>query len=201
MIARQPTLISVHDYLELEAHSPERHEYMRGQVYAMTGGSMEHARIAGNVVTACNNQLGNRGCGVFGSDLRVKSPAWLYAYPDVSVVCGEPILQVENGQPSLLNPQLIVEVLSPSTEGYDQGNKFHGYRAIPTLTAYVLIAQDRPWVEVRLKNADGDWVMHVVEGPELIAEVPPLDLRLECSAIYQNVRWPEPPPNPDANPA
>jgi len=65
----------------------------------------------------------------------------------------------------------------------------------------VLIAQDCPWVEVRLKNADGDWVMHVVEGSELVAEVPPLDLHLECSAIYQNVRWPEPPPNLDANPA
>jgi Uma2 family endonuclease len=109
-------------------------------------------------------------------------------------------LQVENGQPSLLNPQMIVEVLSPSTEGYDQGNKFHGYRAIPTLVAYVLIAQHRPWVEIRLKNDVGDWVMHVVEGADLMAEVPPLGLRLTGSAIYQNVRWPEPPPNPESNP-
>jgi Uma2 family endonuclease len=201
MFARQASFVPVQEYLEVEARHPERHEYLRGTLYAMTGGSESHALISGNIGRSVGNQIAGRGCRVYTADLRVKSPSLLYAYPDVSVVCGEPILQVEKGQPSLLNPQMIVEVLSPSTEGFDQGNKFHGYRSIPTLVAYVLVAQDRPWVEVRQKNDEGDWVMHVVEGADLIAEVPPLGLRLTGEAIYQNVRWAEPPPAADEEPS
>ncbi len=192
MIVRHDSSMTVEEYLKLDAASPFRHEYFPGRSYSLQGDALERSRIAVNVLATCSIQLASKGYGIFGSDLRLKSPSGFYAYPDVSITNSEAYTQMEHDREYLLNPQMIVEVLSPSTEGYDQGNKFHGYRSIPTLAAYVLIAQDRPFVEVRLKNDEGNWVIHFAEGIDLVIAIPPLGLRLTGAKIYRNVRWPEP---------
>ena len=147
MAKREERYITVEEYLAFEGASLEKHEYLDGRIYAMSGAMPNHNRVSANVLASLHAQFRGRGCEVFGSDMKVRVPATgLYTYPDVTALCGEARFD-PGDQGVLLNPSVIVEVLSPSTEAYDRGTKFSHYRKIDSLREYVLIAQDRVRVE------------------------------------------------------
>ena len=146
-------------YLAFERTSAEKHEYFDGEVYAMTGASATHNLIVGNVVASLHAQLRQKPCLVYPSDMRVKTPSTiLYTYPDVSVVCSEPQFE-DPAADTLLNPVVIIEVLSPSTERYDRGKKFQHYRMLGSLQEYVLIAQDSYRIERFTRQPDDNWLL------------------------------------------
>ena len=140
---RKPHLLTPEAYLTLEESAPEKNEYVDGEIFAMTCASEPHNLIVVNTVRELGNQLKKRPCKVYASDMRVKvSPTGLFTYPDVVVVCGQAQFD-DSHRDTLLNPTLIVEVLSESTEAYDRGRKFEHYRKLESLAEYVLIAQHR----------------------------------------------------------
>lgn len=189
----QPKLrLSPREYLERERLADYKSEYYDGEVFAMSGGTRNHSLIATNVSTSLNLALRGSGCLVFNSDLRVHIPeAGLYTYPDVSVVCGEERF-LDDEQDTLVNPVLVVEVLSPSTERYDRGQKFAFYRALGSLREYVLVAQDRPSVEVFRKNDEGRWELYEAQGGAVALASVGCTLRLED--LYAGVSFDAPPP-------
>jgi len=148
------------EYLAWEQAQPTRHEYRDGQVVAMAGASSNHNEIVANVLGELRAVLRETACRVFASDMRLAIPAArLYTYPDASVVCDPPEYEDES-RVTLLNPTVIVEVLSDSTESYDRGKKFRYYRSIPSFRDYLLVAQDDVWVEHHVRAPDGSWVLH-----------------------------------------
>ena len=182
---------TVKEYADYEKHSQMRHEYVKGVVYAMTGGSPTHALIGGNVYVAFDNQLSDGPCHPYNSDLGISILAEsAYTYPDVSVVCGD-----EDFDPlfpdRLLNPILVVEVLSRSTEEYDRTTKFNLYKAIPSLQHYLLVRQDRVHVTHHSRQGD-DWPS--VEFSALTDEIalPDLNCTLRLKDIYKRVTWDHP---------
>src|SRR5215471_4535044 len=147
MSLRQRQLLTVQEYLATERRSQSRSEYNKGEVVAFAGASRRHNRIVTNLVTALDTQLRGEPCNVYSSDMRVKiSAAGIYAYPDVVVTCGTELFEDEI-KDTLLNPLVLVEVLSESTEAYDRGTKLEHYRSIDSLGEYLLVTQDRPRVE------------------------------------------------------
>lgn len=156
-------------YLMLEEDSGVKHEFSAGQVWAMSGGTPEHAAVAGNVLTLLNVQLTGKKCRVFTADLRVRITATgLGTYPDVSVVCGRLELDPEDAKRhTITNPRVLVEVLSPSTEAYDRGEKLRHYQQIPSVEEIVLVAHDRPEIEIVRREADGSWSRHMARAGEL----------------------------------
>lgn len=178
--------VSPEDYLAMERRSEARSEYLDGEIFAMTGASERHNLLAGNLYTAFRAQLRPRGCRVYVSDMRVKvSATGLYTYPDVIVVCGKP--QFEGAEvDTLLNPQVIVEVLSKSTEDYDRGTKFVHYRTIPSLAEYLLVAQDRVHVEHHLRQNEG-WLLTETDRLEDVLEIPSVGARLDLTEVYDAV--------------
>lgn len=174
-------------YLEIERQAETRNEYFDGEMFAMSGGSRAHSRLSVNVTALLNGILAGRPCEVFNSDMRVKVEATdLYTYPDVSVVCGEPRLE-DAHQDTLLNPLLIVEVLSPSTERYDRGTKFHHYRQISSLMEYVLVSQDEARIERFQRLPDGEWSLRVASGLDAELSLSSIDVTLKLADVYHKV--------------
>src|SRR5258708_8259829 len=157
------------EYLRLEREAETKSEFHDGQMFAMAGGSPNHAHLSSRIAAILDRQM-PPGCRTFSSDLRIKvAPAGLYTYADCTVICGE--LQLYGDQEDVvLNPLLIVEVLSPSTEGYDRGKKFELYRTIESFREYLLVHQDRRHVEHYSKQEDGSWLLreHSGEGGSLV---------------------------------
>ena len=179
------------EYLELERKAETKSEYYRGEIFAMSGASRAHNRIAMNLSALVWNQLRGRPCDVFGSDMRVKVEiSGLYTYPDLSALCGEPQFDDEHTD-TLLNPSVLVEVLSPSTEDYDRGGKFELYRQIESLREYVVVAQDRLLVEHHTRQDDGSWrlVDYKDKGGEL--HLASIECRLRLEDIYDKVEFPQ----------
>lgn len=173
------------EYLALEAVAETRHEYFGGYIVAMAGAEFEHNQIAQNVRTELTYALADRPCDIVGSDQRVLVEAvGEYFYPDVVVTRLEPTL-VDPKPRSLTNPQLIVEVLSESTEQHDRGEKWVAYRSIPTLTDYVMIASTRREVEHYHRLPDGSWALRVLQraGMTTLGNGAVLDL----DALYRRV--------------
>jgi Uma2 family endonuclease len=154
------------DYLALERSSLEKHEYVNGERFGMAGGTPLHAAICANVARALGNALRGKGCGVASSDLRVHVPqTHLYTYPDVTVVCGR-IETLATDDTVIVNPALIVEVLSESTEAYDRGAKFAHYERLPSLSGYLLVASDGRRLE-HFQRVPGDrWLRSVLDARE-----------------------------------
>ncbi len=148
------THYTVEDYLTLERSASYKSEFRDGQIYAMTGASRKHNLVSGNIYRELSMQLKKRSCEAYINDMRVKATEALsYYYPDVAVVCGTP--QFEDAQvDTLLNPTLLIEVLTPSTEAYDRGKKFAHYRKIASLREYLLVAQDQPNIERYVRRGD-----------------------------------------------
>jgi Uma2 family endonuclease len=180
-------LLSPQEYLAQERRAAFRSEYLRGEVFAMAGASYEHTLIKDNLARETGNQLKNGPCRVLTSDMRVKVNATgLYTYPDLVIVCDPPEFE-DTDVDTLINPRVVVEILSDSTEGYDRGAKFAHYRQIPSLQEYVLIAQDRPLVERYVRQPDNGWLMTEVAALSetfLFASVP---ARILLTDIYAGV--------------
>lgn len=148
------------EYLAWEQEQGSKHEYLDGDIFAMAGATAEHNQIVTNVLGELRAALRDKPCRVFASDMRLKIPeTGLYTYPDASVVCGQPVYE-DDKRLTLMNPTVIVEVLSESTESYDRGKKFRHYRSIPSLRDYLLVAQDGVWVEHYVRTADEGWILH-----------------------------------------
>ncbi len=172
------------EYLELEKGSEQHHEFVDGYVYAMSGGSPDHSRLASNVIGLLSAQLAGRPCQAFTSDLRVRVlETGLATHPDVSVFGGN-LERDPTDKNTATNPMLIVEVLSPSTERYDRDEKFSHYRRIPSLASYVLISQEEQRLEVFSRNADGSWTLR--ETREGAAALDEIGCRLSVEAVYRN---------------
>lgn len=175
------------EYLEIERSSPVKHEFYAGRMYAMAGASVTHNLIAGNLFGTLYAQLGGSECVPFVSDLRVKvDTVGSYVYPDVVVACGA--LQCEDHhEDTLLNPKVVIEVLSPSTEAYDRGEKFRQYREIESLQEYVLVSQEDYLVEHFSRADDGRWMLTDARGLDGRIELLSLGCELPLSRIYARV--------------
>ncbi|GAC1351925.1 MAG: hypothetical protein NVS3B20_06550 [Polyangiales bacterium] len=172
------------EYLALEASSNVKHEYLEGQIYAMAGGTPEHAALAATVVGLLFPQLREGRCRAYDSDLRVRvRDTGLATYPDVTVVCGARERDPDDAQ-AVINPTLIIEVLSRSTERYDRGEKFEHYQRIATLREYVLVSQPEHKVEVFSRGLANSWSARVfVDGD--VAELPAIGAQLDVRELYQ----------------
>lgn len=190
MSALPVTKLTIEEYIELDKNSEDRYEYFDGEVFAMAGGSPNHSRLSVDVCSILREKLRGKPCEVFNADMRINVPtAFPYRYPDASVVCGEPIFDEIQGQYRLVNPLLIVEVLSPTTENYDQGKKFTAYQSIESFREYLLIAQDRPHVIQYVKQSKSRWLRIEHEG--LISEVQleSLNIALTLAELYERVTF------------
>ncbi len=175
------------EYLQLEEIAEVKHEFLEGQVWALAGGSPEHAAMIGNVTTLLNVQLRGQRCRVFTTELRVRVKATgLGTYPDVSVVCGrlERDPDDRTGH-TAINPRVLVEVLSKSTEAYDRGEKLAHYQTIPTVDEIVLVAHDRQEVEVVRREPDGTWSRHLA-GQGAVARLACIACDLAVDEVYRD---------------
>lgn len=179
---------TVSEYLAREAASPEKHEYFRGEVFAMAGASPAHNRIASNIHWRLGQQLDGRECLPNLSDVLVNA-ASLYTYPDLSVVC-PPIEREQGPIEVLLNPKVLIEVLSPSTERYDRNIKFSHYRQIASVQEILLVQQDAPAIEHYARQPDGVWALTTAEGMAATIELPCIGCQLALSHVYANVEFP-----------
>lgn len=179
--------ITPEEYLRRENDAEFRSEYFRGEMFAMAGASANHNLIVGNCVQTLGQQLKKKPCRVYPSDLKLRIEATgLFTYPDLSVVCGEPQLESEGGD-VLLNPVVLVEVLSDSTEAYDRGKKFEHYRTIPSLKHYVLIAQDRHSIDCFSRQANGSWLLTSCQGLDEKVELDAIGSELVAAEVYDKV--------------
>lgn len=187
MAAQPHAGMTVEEYLAFERASAEKHEYRAGEIVAMVGASYRHNTIVGNVFASLRARLRNSSCRVNFSDLRVQIPGErLYTYPDLTVVCGPPRFS-DDRQDTLLNPQVIIEVLSPSTDAYDRGAKFRHYRSIESLREYVLIEQDSQRIEHFVRQANDLWLLSDTIGPDATLHLPTLDCAVPFAEIYEEV--------------
>lgn len=175
--------ISRETYLKNEQESDTRHEYYKGEVFAMTGGTFNHAAIGGNVYALMKNKSRSNACYPMNSDMRVQTPSGLDTYPDISVYCNQPDLT--DGQKTLLNPTIIFEVLSPSTRSYDRGDKFMLYRSITSLMDYVLIDSEQVFIEHFHRINRDEWLLH--EYRDLTDTLPlnSVEITLSLGDIYE----------------
>lgn len=189
--------ISPQAYLVAERLSETKHEYYNGDVYDMAGASRSHILIVSMITTILNNQLQGKTCSVYPNDMRVKvAKSGLYTYPDVVITCGEEIFD-DKHKDTLLNPLILIEVLSPSTESYDRGQKFQFYRQLPSLMEYVLISQETAHVENFTRQYDG-WLLTDAIGLEAAIRLDAIDCTLNLSDVYAKVTF-ESKPQTDAN--
>ena len=191
---------TVEEYLAFERESDTKHEYYDGEIFAMTGASLAHNLITGNLVAALNVSLRDTDCLVLPQDMRVHCPTGLYTYPDVTVVCGSPE-RLDERTDTLLNPLILFEVASPSTEAYDRGRKFGHYRTIVSLKEYVLVAQNRPTVDHFARQTGTDqWLMTSYSNLEQNIELPAIDGVLAMSDLFAKVEFPPEEPNGTGTP-
>jgi len=182
--------ITPEEYLYREKDAEFRSEYFRGEMFAMAGASANHNLIVLNTGASLREQLKKKPCRVYPSDLKLRiETTGLYTYPDLSVVCGEPQLET-NGGDVLLNPMVLVEILSDSTEAYDRGKKFEHYRTILSLKHYVLIAQDRHSIDCFSRQPDGCWVLTSCQELDGKVELEAIDSHLAASEVYDKVVFP-----------
>lgn len=184
-------LYTLAEYFSLEEKSAYKNEYYQGQIYQMAGGSGRHNQITINIAAILNVGLLDLPCITYSSDMRILIKEHeLYTYADVSVVCGE-VEFLPNREDTITNPVLLVEVLSKSTRSYDRGDKFEFYRSIPSLQYYLVIDQDRFFVEFHRKLPDGTWQLETLTDPGQIVQFPELgNLELRLARIYSKVTFP-----------
>jgi Uma2 family endonuclease len=190
MINPAKQFITPEEYLALEEKADHKSEYYNGEMFAMSGGSVNHNQIAVNITTALSRLFARKPCRVFMNDVRLHiTQSGLYTYPDVMVVCGK-IEFVPKRDDAVTNPIVIVEVWSDSTKAYDRGEKFAMYRHLPTLQEYVMIDQTRPYVE-HYRREGHFWVLEPLEQMEAILILPSLECEMPLTAMYEKVEWQE----------
>jgi Uma2 family endonuclease len=178
-------------YLEIERRAEFRSEYYRGVMYAMAGGSSAHSLIIVNFCGELRQAVKGQKCYVFQTDLRLRvSPAGLFTYPDMMVVCGDPAY-ADDRRDTVLNPILIVEVLSTSTERTDRGRKFADYGTLDSLREYVLVSQREPRIEIYRRQPNAPWLRSEVTGIDAILRIDCLDCNIPLAEIYDKVEFSE----------
>jgi Uma2 family endonuclease len=193
-IPNEPIRMSESDYLEFERQSEFKHEYINGEVFAMAGASDEHNLIVASLIRHIGNLVFGTNCKYYPSDTRVKVEATTsYHYPDVLVLCGEKKFAAGTFD-TLVNPTVIFEVLSPSTEAYDRGKKFADYRKIASLQDYVLISQDEASIESYTREKSGKWTLTEYKGLEAKLELSSIGVTLALADVYEQVSFDKEPP-------
>lgn len=183
-------MISAEEYLRREREAEERHEYDNGRISAMAGESPNHSRVCVNVTGEARARLKGKTCEAFSSNMKVcVSVAGKFYYPDLSVVCGEAKYH-DKERDALLNPKVIIEVLSPSTEKYDRSVKFQAYQQIESLTDFLLISQDKPLVEHFERQSGGQWLYTAHRELAAVVQLPSIDCQLPLAEIYDRVEFP-----------
>jgi Uma2 family endonuclease len=187
MSAIPKTKLTPDEYLEFERESEERHEYFNGEIFAMSGAKRNHNKIVANLSGLAWQHLKGKDCEFYPTDMRVFVPeTGLYTYPDLAVVCGEPVFQ-DNVFDTLLNPILLIEVLSETTESYDRGKKFQHYRSIESLQEYVLVSQDEARIEKYVKTGDGFWLLSEAVGLNSEIEFSSIECRVALAEVYDKI--------------
>lgn len=187
MSAIAKTFIPEEAYLKEERKALNKSEYYKGEIFAMAGASEKHNAIVGAILGELYGFLKGKSCKVYPSDLRVhNSENTLYTYPDVSVVCGKEEY-LDDEFDTLLNPTVLFEVLSPSTEDYDRGTKFKLYRSIPSLQNYILVSSTEYAVEIYTRKEDDEWVLNTVEEKNRHIHISAIDFDLSLRDIYSQV--------------
>jgi Uma2 family endonuclease len=183
--------ITPQEYLAIERQAKTKSEYLHGEMFAMSGASVRHNYITINLAGEIRQELKSRPCDILPADMRVKIDATgLYTYPDLSIVCGK--LQLEDASfDTLLNPAILIEVLSESTEKYDRGAKFKHYRQIASLREYVLVSQEEPLVERYTLQPDGTWVLQVFDAITGNFAFGSIDVQISMAEIYRGVEFGE----------
>lgn len=178
---------SIEDYLAIEESSEIRHEYLNGEIVAMTGASIVHNQIKQNISRFLDDALDAQGCNLYTSDMRVMvKDTGAYMYPDVVVVCGDIEKETKGGE-SLLNPTIIIEILSHSTESYDRGLKWAYYKLVPSLEEYLLVSQNRPYVEQYTRQTDNSWRYVTYEGIDSQIVFPSVGAELSLRSLHRKV--------------
>jgi Uma2 family endonuclease len=189
-LPQMKSVLTPEEYLALERQAETKSEYWQGEIYAMSGASRWHNLVAFNLAVVLGPQLKHRPCEAYSSDMRVKvTRAGLYIYPDVTVVCGKAEFE-DRELDTLLNPTVIIEVLSPSTEAYDRGAKFEFYRSLESLSDYLLVSQTSPTIEHYTRQPDDRWLLTAYKGLAVVAPIASIGCELRLTDVYDKVTWP-----------
>jgi Uma2 family endonuclease len=182
---------TVEEYLVFEAGTPEKHEYFNGEIFAMAGAKMDHDRILTNMIVHLGHKLRGGGCQTFTGDFRVFVEAnELFTYPDLSIVCGKPLTR-DDDEMHLMNPTVLIEVLSPSTKDYDRGDKFRLYQELPSLQEYILVDSKSVLLEQFVKNAAGDWIARRHSRLTDVVRMETTGAELALEEIYEGTQFPK----------
>lgn len=180
--------VTEEEYLQFERTSLEKHEFFRGEVYALAGASPRHNKIFSNLFIALGIRLKGKPCQPYGSDLRIHIPEnSLFTYPDISVCCGEFVIS-DIDKDTIIQPRLLFEILSPSTKDYDRGGKFRLYRDIPTLKEYVLLDSESIQVEAFQINNSGHWELEEYKDTSETLRLPALGIAVPLTEIYMGTK-------------
>jgi Uma2 family endonuclease len=181
------------EYLELELKAEYKSQYVGGEIFAMAGAQPWHIEVMGNIAGLLYNQFRGRPCKAYFAEMRVRvNVGDLWTYPDVAALCGEPKFEAASNPHSLLNPQVIFEVLSPSTEAFDRGDKFARYRLLDSLTDYVLVSSERMRVEHYVRQDDDCWMFKEYQQPDTRLPLASVGCELPLADIYERVTFPAP---------
>ncbi|MBI5799589.1 MAG: Uma2 family endonuclease [Verrucomicrobia bacterium] len=191
-LAQKNQRLTPTEYLAIERAAPTKSEFYDGEMFAMAGGTAVHSLIGSNATIEFGNKLRGKKCVPYNADLRIQvSATGLFTYPDLSVICGP--LQFADSDDTVTNPSVLVEVLSPSTEAYDRGQKFLQYRQIPTLREYLLVSQHEPLLELFVRQDTNLWSLREASGLDARLEIPSLEITVSLAEIYANVTFPPQP--------
>ena len=200
-LAQPKPIYTPEEYLNLERESDERHEYWDGEIFAMAGESPNHGTISTNLITELRQRTKGTDCRVFSKDMKIRSGSDIdlhkslkgfFSYPDIVIVCGA-LRMHDKVKDVILNPQVVIEVLSPATEKFDRGEKFKRYREnLPTLTDYVLVAQNYPLIDHFRRGAEdnGEWILTPVSDLEAIWKFKNLGISIPLADVYDGVEFP-----------
>ncbi|MEZ4668251.1 MAG: Uma2 family endonuclease [Anaerolineae bacterium] len=189
MVANRKKTWTVEEYLAFERSSDTRHEFLSGEIFMMAGASERHILITGNTFGSLYTQFRKRDCRAYATDMRVKvSATGLYTYPDIVAVCGTPRF-ADDKNDMLLNPTLIVEVLSPSTKDYDRGEKFFHYRTLESFQEYLLVAQDSIHVEHYSRNPDNTWLLEETNLADATISLKAVGCTVLVADLYEKVTF------------
>lgn len=188
MASNPATKLTAEEYLALDRTAEFKSEFINGEMFAMSGASMRHTDLQGNIYSELHFALENTECWAHGSDFRVRVSKANYTYPDISVTCGKRLL-ADKEQDTLLNPTVIIEILSPSTEKYDRGLKFQLYRTIESLREYVLVDQEQVRIEHYTRQADEGWTLRDYQTLDEHLNMPSLGVSISLQRIYNRIEF------------
>lgn len=189
MSTQPKAFLTPEQYLEIERQAEFKSEYWQGEMFAMSGAAEPHNLVVPNITAQIHPQLRSSDCRLYSNDMRVRvSATGLYTYPDIVVVCGAPQF-LDGRRDTLLNPALVVEVLSPSTEAYDRGRKFEHYQSIDSLRQYLLVASERMRADLFTRQPDGLWLLKAFGSAEDTIELDSIGCRLALSDSYERVEF------------